>query len=194
MFLDDLTIDNYLKEEVKINLLWANVLSIIIFIIFGTFFTLLFYLFWPNRFIFGFNVGFVFISIILIGIIFHEIIHGVFFSIYCKNGYKSVKIGIMPARQLFTPYCNCKEILKINQYRLALIMPTIIMGILPAVIFLVIGNFTLLIFSIIFIGAGAGDLLMLTKLRKMDNNCLVLDHPSAPSFTIYKPLNVNSAV
>ena len=87
-------------------------------------------------------------------IIIYEIIHGIFFAKYYK--YKSEKYEIMPIEKLFMPYCHCKEILKINHYRIAAIMPPIVSRIVPAIISLVTGSFALLFFGIVFIGAGCG--------------------------------------
>jgi hypothetical protein len=131
------------------------------------------------------NSGFI-LLILIPGIIIHELIHGVFFMIYTKKGLKSIKFGIMPVNKLFTPYCNCIEKIKIKHYRIAVIMPTIIIGIVPAMVSLFIGNLALFIYSIIFIGSGAGDILIIMKTIKEKNNTWVLDHPSECGFYIYR--------
>jgi hypothetical protein len=197
MFIDE----NYSQEKIIINTVWANVCGIIVLIVtlavFGTLFRLLHEniteetKFSIYSIIFGSKEGllnsFVFLLIMITGIIFHELIHGLFFALYSKNKFKSVKFGILPKEKLFTPYCHCKEKLKINHYRIAAIMPTIILGIIPAVISLNIGNIVLLVYGILFISAGSGDLLMIMKLIKEKNDVFIYDLPDDVGFIVYRP-------
>jgi len=93
----------------------------------------------------------------------------------------------MPKEKLFSPYCHCIEILKINHYRLAAIMPTIILGIIPVIISILIGHFLVFIFGTVFIATGSGDILMLLKMKNFKNNVLIYDLPDEAGFIVYKP-------
>ena len=188
--------DNYLKEKIIINLIWANIFGIIVFMFTCIIFGIPYILLWYNKgnftfFTFSFfennilnNIFFVFIF--LLGIFLHEFIHGIFFAKYSKNKFKSIKYGILPKEKLFTPYCHCMEILEINHYRVAIIMPTIILGIIPVIISFVIGNFSLLTLGLIFITVGCGDILMLLKLIKEKKDILIYDLPDDAGFIIYR--------
>ena len=195
---DDFFDKDYIKEEVIFNIIWANIFGIVVLVIAIVIFGVPFYLLWNNnivrldnptaqeRIIVAVRNFVVFFSMLLIGTVLHELIHGFFFSIFAKNKFKSVKFGIMPANKLFTPYCHCKEKLKISQYKIAVIMPLIILGIIPAVISLINGNILLIFLGIIFIGGAAGDILIFLKTLKEKKDSWIFDHPSEVGFYIYR--------
>jgi hypothetical protein len=101
-----------------------------------------------------------------------------------KGGFKSIKFGVL--WKMLTPYCHCKEALKVRQYIIGAITPAIIMGIIPSVIAILIGNFGLLIFGMFFTMAAGGDLLMINLIRKESSTDLVQDHPSEVGCYIYR--------
>jgi hypothetical protein len=72
--------------------------------------------------------------------------------------------------KLFSPFCIPKEILKINHWRIAVIMPLVIMGIIPAIISIFIGKCILLVWGTIFIVAGCGDLWFFIKSLTLKND------------------------
>ena len=118
------------------------------------------------------------------GIIIHELIHGLVWSIYAKNGFRSIKFGVI--WKMLTPYCHCKEPLLVKHYIIGAIMPAIILGFLPALYAMIVGDFGWLIFGIFFTMAAAGDFLIIDLLRKENRNDLVQDHPSEAGCYIYR--------
>ncbi len=123
-----------------------------------------------------FNSGTLFIIIyVLIGTVIHEFIHGLFWSFFLKNGFKSIKFGVV--WKYLTPYCHCKKPMKMKHYRLGAIMPCIILGVIPAVISLFTGSIGMFVFGVFFSLAAGGDLLMIWLLRSENRNDLVQDHP-----------------
>jgi|TARA_B110000967_G_C18654269_1_gene444924 hypothetical protein len=114
------------------------------------------------------------------GIIVHELLHGLTWGYFASNGLKSIKFGIKWS--FLTPYCHCKEPLKVKHYKIGGAMPLIVMGIIPSIIGLIIGNGGILSFGIIFTLAACGDIIALYMLRKLDNNIYVSDHPKKMGF------------
>lgn len=119
-----------------------------------------------------------FLIIIAGGIIIHELLHGLTWGYFAANGMKSIKFGI----KWLTPYCHCKEPLKVKHYKIGGAMPLIIMGIIPSIIGLIIGHGLILTFGIFFTWAAGGDIIALYMLRKLDNNIYVSDHPEKMGF------------
>ena len=183
-------LDAYEKEKVIFNVVKLNLYSIIFAITVGAIFMTIFLLIWKQSFYTILSLGnipFYFqIAIFIVLVCLHEVIHAIFFAIFAENKFKSVKLGIMPARKLFTPYCHCKEIITIAQYRIIALMPMFILGILPAVIALVLKNNALLTWGIMFTIAGFGDFLFLVKLRVEKDDDLVYDLPDEAGFVIYR--------
>lgn len=129
------------------------------------------------------SFGILWMLVILIaGIILHELIHGLTFLLFCKNGFKSIEFGIM--WKYLAPYCHCKEPLPIRPYILGALMPAIVLGFIPAGIGLVTGKFIPLIFGLIFSIASGGDFLIVWLLRGQPKDSLVLDHKSKVGCTI----------
>ena len=124
-----------------------------------------------------------FLVLMIIGIVVHELIHGITWACYAPSGWKSISFGVM--WKMLTPYCHCNEPLRPRPDIIGALMPLIVLGIIPAVISLIIGSLFLLVWSIIFIAAAGGDIWMAWLLTKESPDCTVLDHPSEAGFYVF---------
>ena len=70
------------------------------------------------------------------------------------------------------------------QDKVGVIMPCIILGIIPAIIALAIGNLLLLIWGIFFITVAAGDIWMVWLLGKEKSDNMIIDHPTEAGFYV----------
>nr|WP_255669550.1 DUF3267 domain-containing protein [Myroides oncorhynchi] len=120
----------------------------------------------------------------LIGIIVHELIHGTTWAIFAKRGFRSMKFGIL--KEYHTPYCHCKEPLKVRPYSIGAIMPALILGFIPSIIAISIGNFGLLLFAIYFTMAAMGDFMIIYLIYKEDKDTWIQDHPSEAGYYLLK--------
>ncbi len=184
-------INNYDKEKLTIDLVWANIFSLLILIPIFLIFGVPFYLLWGSEIelqniremLQASNTLFI-VMIMILGVIMHELIHGISWAIFAKKGFKSMKFGVL--WKMLTPYCHCKEPLKVKHYIIGGIMPAIILGIIPAFLSIIIGNFELLLFGVFFTIVAAGDFLIINLIRKENLNDLVQDHPSEAGCYIYR--------
>lgn len=117
------------------------------------------------------------------GIIVHELIHGIAFSLYTKHKWKSIRFGIK--WEMLTPYCHCKEPLIKKQYIIGALAPLIILGIIPLLFGFIFRDIMLIIWGIIFVVSAIGDILIVWKLRKYPSDIMVLDHPTEAGCIIY---------
>ncbi|MBE7635139.1 MULTISPECIES: DUF3267 domain-containing protein [Tenacibaculum] len=117
------------------------------------------------------------------GIIIHELIHGITWSLFSKKGLKSIKYGVLWKK--LTPYCHCKEPLLLKNYILGAIMPAVILGIIPAVYSIISGNLVIFGFAIFFTMGAIGDFLIIKLIIKENRNSFALDHPSELGCFIY---------
>ena len=120
------------------------------------------------------------IIIYIILIVFHELIHGFFFGIYAKGGFKTVRFGVNWKAMI--PYCSCNEVLKVQQYRIVALMPTVFLGFIPLIVGFIIGEINNITISALMVVGGGGDFLMLWMLRKFKKDTMVMDHPSKMGF------------
>ncbi len=191
-------LDNYYKEKITIDIGWANVFAILLLIPTIAVFGVPYYLLWRGNLNFtqfmdqltplGAGLDIVLIlSIGIAGIILHELIHGLTWSFFTKKGFQAMKFGVL--WQMMTPYCHCKEPMKIKHYILGAIMPAIILGVLPSVISVITGNLGMLIFGVFFTDAAAGDFLIINRIRRESKEDYVLDHPSEAGCFIFRKDN-----
>ena len=184
-------LEKYKKEKVNIDLYCVNVFALILIIPTVLIYGLPYYLIWKDEIHFkDFSLlhllgsSWIFLIALIIGIVAHELIHGAAWAGFAKNGFKSIKFGIM--WKMFTPYCHCKEPLKVGQYTLGGIMPAIILGFIPAIWAIIIGNIGLLVFGMFFTVAAGGDFLIINALRKEKKDTLIEDHPSEVGYYAYR--------
>ena len=127
----------------------------------------------------------VILSIFLVGLVSHEGIHALCAMWFGKVKPSDIAFGAN-MRQLML-YCHVKTPLSARQYRLMLLPPVIVTGLIPLVISAFLGNvFLVFVFSLLVSG-GAGDFVMFFSLRKLPSDRLVLDHPDAPAYYIVYP-------
>ena len=125
----------------------------------------------------------IYIPFLIIGIFLHEIIHAAVFIIIARVFLTDIKFGFQ--KKTFTPYVHCRIPVRTNLYRISLIAPALILGIIPAFIAIIFGQSWLLIYSLIFLIGAGGDLLILWLLRKTDKDSLVQDHPTRCGCTVF---------
>lgn len=191
-------LENYKKEKLTIDLVKANLFGLIVMIPIILVYGIPFYLIHVKNSasfniteilesikpiaIFGYSA--LFFIVFIVGVILHELIHGITWAIFAKKGFKSIKFGVI--WKMLTPYCHCKEPLSVKHYMLGAIMPAIVLGFIPAIYGLVFGDFVILIFGAFFTLAAAGDFLIINLIRKENWNSLVQDHPSEVGCYIYR--------
>lgn len=127
---------------------------------------------------------FYFLLIIIVGIIFHEALHGLTWARFCKKGMQSIKFGL--EWKYLMPYAHCKEYLTVRQYSLGAMMPGVVLGVVPSAIALITGNAWLMCFGLFFTGIAGGDMLVLWNLKGCEANCLIQDHPDDAGFVIVR--------
>jgi len=168
------------KKEITVEIGRANVMSILVAVLPMIILALPFYFFWKGNFgksfghiSYGMKMAIILGSITL-GLIIHELIHGLTWSVFTSKGLKSIKFGII--WKILTPYCHSKEPLRVWQYMLGSIMPFMILGVLPCLAAYLTGYLFLLIYGLIFTLAAGGDLLIIWMLRKENRKEWVIDH------------------
>ncbi|MCR5328002.1 MAG: DUF3267 domain-containing protein [Saccharofermentans sp.] len=133
-------------------------------------------------------VSFIIVIVIMaVGIVVHEGIHGLFWSFGTKNHLKDIEFGFVV--QMLTPYCTCKVPLSKPIYILGSMMPMTILGFIPGIICVFLANPILMIFSVIMILGGAGDILisaLLFKHRTKGKKVVILDHPYECGLVVFE--------
>lgn len=186
--------DNHRAEEHTIGIGKAQLGTVAYFVLFSLLFGLPYYLLWgfdvPYRLYRQMasqpeaGVAFIPLVIIVVGVFVHELLHGLTWVLIASLSIRSIHIGIL--WKWVTPYCHCKVPIRLRHYMIGALMPGLLLGVIPTVAAICIGNFPLFLFGFFFTVASSGDFMMVTFLRKEPMDTLVQDHPSAVGCYIYR--------
>lgn len=122
----------------------------------------------------------------LASIFIHELLHGVGWVFWTKNGWRSIYLGIM--WEYLTPYCHCREPLRPRQYLVGGLFPFAILGIGVFLAALCVQSNMLFFLSLINILSAGGDTTiacMELKYLKQNQSCYILDHPTDCGFVAF---------
>jgi len=113
----------------------------------------------------------------------HELTHGAVLKRFCEDKRSSIKYGI----KSFVPYCHCKEILSVAEYRTVCAMPLLVTGIFPFIIALLTGHNPLAWASFLSVLGAGGDYAILLMLIREKRTAFVEDHPALIGCIVYRP-------
>lgn len=124
-------------------------------------------------------------AVILLGVIVHELIHGISWVIFGRKPFSSIKFGFQ--WKTLTPYAHLKEPVEVNAYRIGAFMPGFILGILTYILSILLADGNLFWFSLIHTSAAGGDWLILWLIRSVKIGTLVEDHPTNAGCYVIEP-------
>jgi hypothetical protein len=162
------------KKAGRLILVWAFPFSSILIF--------LFYFLWNHKISFAEELNilqanlFISISIFIISVVLHEALHALAYLIFDKWQFQYLSFGF--SKESYSPYCHYSKKVLLWKYKLALLLPGLLLGLIPIILSFIFGNFYLLIYGIVFSLGAFGDFLVLWKLKKIDSGKYVKDHPS----------------
>jgi len=181
---------DYEQELIPVKMGIVQLFSVVIFIVYGWLFLFLFNLIGNVSFGTSLRIeqamffrssvlmSAIFILVPILLILAHELIHGMFGALYSENGFKSIKFGVMGFKGMFSPYCHCREVVKIWQFHMIAMMPTIILGIIPSILAIFFGWSHILLISVLMTAAGAGDIFYALKMLKYNKDDYLYELPN----------------
>ena len=117
----------------------------------------------------------------------HELIHGLCWSMGAKNGWKDIELGFIA--KLLTPYCTCSSPIDKKIYLFGSMMPMTVLGIIPSIVAIILGNPFILLFGFIHTFGGAGDILisgMILKDKIKGKDAKIYDHPYDCGYILFE--------
>jgi hypothetical protein len=117
-----------------------------------------------------------FLLTVLPGILAHELIHAAGWAVFARRRLRDIRIGVR--WQSMTPYAHPKHPMPVEAYRAGAVMPAIVMGLAPALASIAVGTPVLMAWSLVFVLAAGGDLVVLWLIRGVPRGRLVADHPT----------------
>jgi hypothetical protein len=174
---EGLAAEGYTQKILKLNFVELNVLTLLIAIPFMIPFLAAFRLF-GNELNIERGTSFIAVIAFLALIVVHELLHGIAFSHFASNGWKSVSFGFNV--KYCCPYCNCLQPLKKKPMIICALLPTIVLGFGFGIAAVISGSSLLLLISCFNIAGGGGDLFIILKVLLYKTKCkdvLFIDHP-----------------
>lgn len=185
---EKLVAQGYERKDLTFGVVEANVWAVVVTLPLILPFLLAYYVMWGKEWTmlpwWGYFVGLVLLTAFIVG---HELIHGAVFACFAKDGFRSVAFGVIWS--MMTPYCTCRESLKRKHYMLAILAPTVVLGILPAAVALTVGSKWILYLGVLMILGGGGDIMCAIKLatyRTKGKECLFFDHPYEVGLAVFE--------
>lgn len=187
--------NGYIKKDLIISVVKANFMGIVLVLPIMFLIEIVYYnintssLFDSNSFEPA-DVGYfwmLFLGTYLILIVVHELIHGITWAKFAKNGFKSISFGII--WKYFTPYCTCNSSMRKKEYIAGSIMPTLILGIIPAIVAIYIGNEFLLYVAQAMIISGGGDMCIIFDILRYKSSAKeieYMDHPYEVGLVVFE--------
>lgn len=124
----------------------------------------------------------IFLFSVILGIVLHELIHALTFSLFLPSKLKGVQFGFNKEHGI--PFVHIIEPISVIGFRIGAIMPLIILGLFPVISGFILGHISLTLFGIIFILSSSGDILLINKTRNLNSHQLVLDLPDKVGFKL----------
>lgn len=118
----------------------------------------------------------IFLPAMIIGVVVHEMLHGLGWVYFGKQSMRVIKYGFNI--RTLTPYAHCTVPLQASAYKIGTALPGIALGIIPGLIGLFAQNGFLTIFAAFFLGAASGDFFCLWLMRSISPESTVIDHPT----------------
>jgi hypothetical protein len=128
---------------------------------------------------FAFNINTAEALLALLAIAFlivaHEALHAVGWILFGGVSVKSISFGV--DRKTLSPYAHADVPMPATGYRIAVLLPGIVTGVLPVIIGTLIGHGWLTFVGAFMVTGAVGDLIVLWAIRAVPNSARVLDHP-----------------
>lgn len=185
---DQLAEQGYVKTELTVGIVKANVITLIAAVPIFVIGIALFFLLNDVSDLNFQGTGFVLFIVIFAALVLaHELIHGITWAIFAEHHFKDIEMGFM--KEYLTPYCTCKVPLSKGAYIAGALMPLIVLGIIPTVIGIVCGSFLLLLLGLIMIISAGGDMIIVWLLLRYKSNSkdiLLFDHPTQAGSVVFE--------
>lgn len=166
----------YQKHDLTIGLVYANVMASVLGLPIIALLCVAFFLRNVSGVIVAGNM-LIWLLVLVVLIVVHELIHGITWAVFAPHHWKAVEFGFIA--KYLTPYCTCGEPLARYQYVIGALMPTLILGIIPAMFAIFSGNLFWLLTGCMMVLGGGGDMAIVLKLLRHHSgtDAVYIDHP-----------------
>lgn len=110
----------------------------------------------------------------IIGNVLHELVHAIAWMLFGNAKFRDIKFGF--DLKSVAAYAHLKTPIKLSAYRVSIMLPGIIVGLLPGMWAMFTGDFVMLLWGIIFSISAASDFIVYRILSDLPGKTLISDH------------------
>ncbi len=173
-------VEGYVAEKKTISILWANLLAVVLFAVVAVAGWAIMYSLWDNLHFGGID-SLIFLVGIVLGLVVHELVHGVTWLLLLKKGFSHLSFGLMTG----AVYCHIDVPMDKRKYVIGALMPLLLVGVVPWVAAILSGSLTWMLVGAVMISGAIGDIMIVWTLRSEPASTLVYDHPSEVGCYVY---------
>lgn len=173
-------VEGYVAEKKMISILWANLLAVVLFAVVAVAGWAIMYSLWDNLHFGGID-SLIFLVGIVLGLVVHELVHGVTWLLLLKKGFSHLSFGLMTG----AVYCHIDVPMDKRKYVIGALMPLLLVGVVPWVAAILSGSLTWMLVGAVMISGAIGDIMIVWTLRSEPASTLVYDHPSEVGCYVY---------
>ncbi len=122
---------------------------------------------------------------VVLGCFAHELLHAFGFVAIGRANYSDVSFGMN--WKALSPYAHCSAPLSATAYRVAALLPALVLGLIPMAIGFAINSVWLILFATVMIILAVGDFMIIWLIRSVPGNASVLDHPDTVGCLVADP-------
>lgn len=175
-------VEGYEPQKKTISMLAANLLAIALFVVVGAVLGIAYFYLYGAKGFGSWNSTFpLFLLLLVVGIVVHELVHGITWLLLTHKGFSHLSFGFLPGGV----YCHIDVPMPKKQYVIGALMPLLLLGIVPTLVAFCVGSLLWLLLGIVFIVSAAGDMMIVWAIRKEPADVLVYDHPSEAGCYVY---------
>jgi len=125
----------------------------------------------------------------LVLVILHELLHALAWKLAGGLSFSEFKFGI--AWKTLSPYCHATRPMDISAYRVGVIVPGIVLGILPVILGTMMGDGFITVLGALLTAGAVGDVYVLWLLRHVPEGAQVVDHPTRAGCLVLHDAPIN---
>ncbi|MCA9973908.1 MAG: DUF3267 domain-containing protein [Anaerolineales bacterium] len=114
------------------------------------------------------------IGLLLAGLLLHEGLHALGFLLAGRAPRSAVRLAFN--RRTLAPAAHCRVPLSLRAYRVAVLLPAVLLGLLPGILGIALGELWITLYGELMTLAATADLVILLAVRHLPPQARVLDH------------------
>jgi hypothetical protein len=116
----------------------------------------------------------VFVAAYIVGLLLHELIHALAMILISGASFSDIHFGFN--KRYLSPYTHCNKIVPVRGFRIGLLLPVLITGLLPLIIGIGTNILLITIIGGLLTAGGMGDIIGFCYLVKLPGDALIRDY------------------